>query len=172
MPDLHPGAELQPRRTDGNARLLVGYDQHPASQQAVLVAARLAQSLDAHLTVLHIVDLEDYPVDTDRADWEEVADQQIALEREQASALLEDKPIRWSYATVRGRPAEELAKVASDLDVLFIVVGATGKSLVRRLTHGSVPQSLSTHQPKPVLVVPDPSASRVHGDRWHTLRTR
>lgn len=58
------------------------------------------------------------------------------------------------WAAARGVPADQLAMAASDLDVMFIVVGATGNNLVRRLTHGSVPQALFKHQPKPVLVVP------------------
>ncbi|HVV76548.1 MAG TPA: universal stress protein [Mycobacteriales bacterium] len=151
--------KLQPRDADGRARLLVGYDRHPASHQALLVAARLAEALDAHLTVMHVVDLEDYPIDPDRADWEEAAEKQIALEQDYATTLLADQPIRWSYHSARGVPADQLARAASDLDVMFIVVGATGKNLVRRLTHGSVPQALFKHQPKPVLVVPEPAHS-------------
>jgi nucleotide-binding universal stress UspA family protein len=147
---------LTPRQTDGHNRLVVGYDKHPASHQAVLVAARLAEALDAHLTVMHVVDIEDYPIDPDRADWEEAAEKQIALEEEHAVAMLEGRPVRWSYQTVRGDPAGQLAKTASDLDAMFIVVGATGKNVVRRLTHGSVPQSLFRHQPRPVIVVPEP----------------
>lgn len=147
---------LTPRESDSRTRLLVGYDRHPASHHAVIVAARLAEALDAHLTVMHVVDLEDYPIDPDRADWEEAAQQQIALEEDYASTLLETAPIRWSYHTARGDAAHQLAKTASDLDAMFIVVGATGKNLVRRLTHGSVPQSLFKHQPKPVIVVPEP----------------
>lgn len=148
---------LAPRGSDGHNRIVVGYDRHPASQQAVLVAGRLAEALDAHLTVMHVVDLEDYPIDPDRADWEEAAAEQLALEEEQAVALLAGHRLRWSYRTVRGDPAGQLAKAASDLDAIFIVVGATGKNVVRRLTHGSVPQSLFNHQPRPVLVVPEPS---------------
>lgn len=156
MPRRQTAPILASRQSDGRNRLLVGYDRHPASHQAVLVAARLAEALDAHLTVMHVVDLEDYPIDPDRADWEEAAEKQIALEEEYASTLLDGRPVRWSYQTARGDPANQLAKTASDLDVMFIVVGATEKNLVRRLTHGSVPQSLFKHQPRPVLVVPEP----------------
>lgn len=145
----------KPRQPEGRSRLLVGYDRHPASHHAVLIAARLAEALDADLTVMHVVDIEDYPIDPDRADWEDAAEKQIVLEAEQAASLLEGAAVRWSYQTVRGDPAGQLAKTASELDVMFIVVGATGKNLVRRLTHGSVPQFLSKHQPKPVLVVPE-----------------
>jgi nucleotide-binding universal stress UspA family protein len=147
---------LQLPDADGRARLLVGYNRHPASHHALLVAAQLAEALDAHLTVMHVVDLDDYPIDPDRADWEEAAEKQIALEQDYATTLLADKPIRWHYHSARGVPADQLAKAASDLDVMFIVVGATGKNLVRRLTRGSVPQSLFKYQPKPVLVVPGP----------------
>jgi hypothetical protein len=36
-------------------------------------------------------------------------------------------------------------------------VGASGRGLVQRLLHGSIPESLSHRQPKPVLVVPAPT---------------
>jgi nucleotide-binding universal stress UspA family protein len=147
---------LAARQTDGRNRLLVGYDHHPASRRALLVAAQLAEALDAHLTVMHVVNLEDYPVDPDRSDWEEAAEKRVAEQQQDAERLLGATPVRWAYQTVRDDPARALAKVASDLDVMFIIVGATGRNVVRRLTSGSVPQSLFRHQSKPVLVVPEP----------------
>ncbi|HTR70556.1 MAG TPA: universal stress protein [Mycobacteriales bacterium] len=156
MRDRQAAPKSQRLEADGRARLLVGYDRHIASHHALRIAAQLASSLDAHLTVMHVVNLDDYPIDPDRADWEEAAEEQIDLEEQDAKRLLEGLSVRWSYQTARGDTAGQLAKMASDLDAIFIIVGASGKNLVRRLGHGSVPQALLRHQRKPVLVVPAP----------------
>ena len=114
MPDRQTAPHLTTRQSDSRNRLLVGYDWRPASQQALIVGAHLAELLDAHLTVMHVVDLEDYPIDPDRSDWEEAAEKEVALQQDYASGLLEDRPIRWTYQVARGHPAQQLAKTASD----------------------------------------------------------
>jgi nucleotide-binding universal stress UspA family protein len=138
----------------GSNRLLVGYDRHPASHHAVIVAADLARALGASLQVLHVVDLDDYPIDPDSADFEVAAERTVEEERRYAEVLLAQSAVEWTYETARDDPAHALAKAAHDLDVLFIVVGASGRGLAQRLLHGSVPQTLMRKQPKPVLVVP------------------
>ncbi|MBM7790361.1 universal stress protein [Tenggerimyces flavus] len=57
--------------------LVVGYDRHPAAQRALRAAADLAVLLQAHVVVVHVVDAEDYPIDSDAADWEEHAEQDV-----------------------------------------------------------------------------------------------
>jgi nucleotide-binding universal stress UspA family protein len=144
------------RPLSGPRRLLVGFDQHPASHHAVTVAADLAAALGASLLVLHVIDLEDYPIDPDAGNYEASAQRTVAEERASAELLLSDATIEWTYDTVRDHPAHALASVAHDNDVLFIVVGASGRGLAQRLLHGSVPQELTRKQRKPVLVVPAP----------------
>jgi nucleotide-binding universal stress UspA family protein len=141
-------------RFDRPRTLLVGYDQHPASHRAVVVAAALADALGATLLVLHVVDIEDYPIDPDSAEWEAEADRTIQRERLDAEQLLAGSTVEWTYETARGDPVPALATAAHEHDVMFIVVGASGRGLAQRLLHGSVPQSLVRKQRKPVLVVP------------------
>lgn len=145
-----------PRQAAGQRRLqlLVGYDQHPASHQAVLVAAALAQVLGATLLLLHVIDLADYPVDPEAADWETASVDTLLAERRQAETLLAGTGIEWTYRNVRGDPTNALAQAAHEVDALFIVVGASGRGLAQRLLHSSVPQALLRKQRKPVLVVP------------------
>jgi nucleotide-binding universal stress UspA family protein len=147
---------LELEHLSGSRRLLVGYDRHPASHRAVIVAADLAGVLAASLLVLHVIDLEDYPIDPDAADYELTADRTVAEERKHAESLLAHTTVDWTYETARDDPAHALAKAAHDQDVLLIVVGASGRGLAQRLLHGSVPQALTHKQRKPVLVVPAP----------------
>ncbi len=53
--------------------IVVGVNRDPASQEALIVAADLARRLHAHLHVVHVVDLADYPIDPDASDWEQRA---------------------------------------------------------------------------------------------------
>jgi nucleotide-binding universal stress UspA family protein len=154
--DTRPASKLELEHLSGSNRLLVGYDRHPASHHAVIVAADLAHALGASLLVLHVIDLEDYPIDPDAADYELAADRTVAKERQHAERLLSDATVEWTYETARDDPAHALAKLAHDYDVLMIVVGASGRGLAQRLLHGSVPQALARKQRKPVLVVPAP----------------
>ncbi|HTW21113.1 MAG TPA: universal stress protein [Mycobacteriales bacterium] len=150
-------SDLEPPHIDGPRRLLVGYDRHPASHRALVVAAALATALDATLVILHVVDLEDYPVDPDSEEWETAAKRTIDQERQEAAQLLASSRVQWAFETARDEPVHALARAAHDHDALFIVVGASGRGLAQRLLHGSVPQALLRKQRKPVLVVPSPA---------------
>jgi nucleotide-binding universal stress UspA family protein len=145
-----------PRQAAGRRtpQLVVGYDQHPASHQAVLVAAALAGVLGAALLLVHVIDLADYPVDPEAATWETASVDTLLAERRQAESLLAGTGIEWGYRIVQDDPAHALAQVAHEVDALFIVVGASGRGLAHRLRRGSVPQALLRTQRKPVLVVP------------------
>jgi nucleotide-binding universal stress UspA family protein len=142
-------------------RLLVGYDQYPASHQAVQFAAGLARVLGASLLLVHVIDLADYPIDPEAATWESASVDRLLAERRQAETLLTGSGIEWNYRIVRDDPAHALAQVAHEIDALFIVVGASGRGVAQRLLHGSVPQTLLRKQRKPVLVVPPPSARQL-----------
>jgi len=147
-----PGPQQAPGRRP--PQLVVGYDQHPASHQAVLVATALAQILGATLLLVHVIDLADYPIDPEAATWETASVDTLLAERRQAEKLLSGSGIEWSYRIVQDDPAHALAQLAHEVDALFIVVGASGRGLAQRLLHGSVPQALLRRQRKPVLVVP------------------
>jgi len=66
------------------------------------VAADLAGALKATLLVLHVINIEDYPVDPDAVGWEADADKLIAEERRRVEDLLAATSLTWSYHTVRG----------------------------------------------------------------------
>ncbi len=140
------------------ARLVVGFDRQPASQHALEVAAELAARLNAELDVVHAVDLADYPIDPDRADWEEQAQSVVAHERELAQQVLARTDVPWTYHAARGEPVHLLSAVAEERDALMIVVGKRSHSrsaAIAWLLDGSVRRGLTDrHQHRPVLVVP------------------
>lgn len=138
--------------------LVVGYNEHAASWAALSFAAALAVRLNACLHIVHVVDLEDYPVDPDAADWEEECQTQLEAEREQVRFALKgvDRPL-WSYTAVRGEPVRSLLDAAERHEALMLVVGTPEHGLSATVDHlvaGSIARGLLRRSGRPVVVVP------------------
>jgi nucleotide-binding universal stress UspA family protein len=139
-------------------QLVVGHDTHPASRAAVRLTADLAARLGAYLHVVHVVDLADTPIDADSAEWEEGARETLVALHADARELLDGLDVAWSYHACHGDPAELLARVAEEYEVLFVSVGETGRNLTRRLMEGgAVSRRLLKRHAIPVLIVPEPA---------------
>ncbi|MEO9152962.1 MAG: universal stress protein [Lapillicoccus sp.] len=144
-----------------NAQLpsvVLGYDDQPASQGALTVAMDLAERLGAHLHVVHVVDLRDYPNDPDAWDWETQGRAQLDSEHQHVSAELASWSGQWTYHLRRGDPVRALSEIATESSALMIVVGthSTGSVIQRLLALSpSVPHRLE-HSGTPVLIVPAP----------------
>ena len=54
--------------------------RHPASHVALHTAAALATNLQARLEVVHVIDLSDFPIDPDSADWDTAAEATLNLD--------------------------------------------------------------------------------------------
>jgi nucleotide-binding universal stress UspA family protein len=136
--------------------LVVGFDRHPASLGALGSAADLGQRMGAALLVVHVVDLSDYPVDPDRPDWEDKAEQALAEEEAAVAATLASYPFNWTYEAVGGDPVNALIAAGVRVDALMVVVGSRGERLHRvmhRLASPSVAHRLIERCGRPVLVV-------------------
>ncbi|HEV2369893.1 MAG TPA: universal stress protein, partial [Acidimicrobiales bacterium] len=101
---------------------MVGFDAGTEALAVLAEAADLARRLDAQVTVVHAVDLRDYPVDPDASDWEEKLGPALASEQQAAAALLTETNLTWSYRLFRGDPAAALIEAAEEEDALMIVV--------------------------------------------------
>lgn len=134
--------------------LVVGFDRHPSGQAAVTTAACLASRLGARLLVVHVVDLEDYPLDPDAADWEEYAEAAVAREREQVRALLTGFDVPWEFLAERGDPAGRLIALAAEYDALMIVIGLPRPGLAVHLLEASVARRVARRTDRPVLLAP------------------
>ncbi len=148
-------------RQPAHPSLVLGHSRRPAADAALHVAVDLARRLDADLHVVHGVDLFDYPVDPDAADWEEQASRTLDEQRKRVEAILADCPVRWTYRTYRGDPARVLDDVAVETDALMIIVGSRGEGVgatFDRLLSGSVSRGVLRRQHCPVLVVPGTAA--------------
>jgi len=138
-------------------QLVLGHDHHPHSQRALAVAADLTHPMRAQLHIVHSINLSDYPIDPDAADWEQQAQRALHDQHQQVAAALNDCDTGWSYHAWRGDPVTLLATVADETDALMIIVGSRGEGpgkVVDRILERSVSHGLIARQHRPVLVVP------------------
>ncbi|WP_054811928.1 universal stress protein [Nocardia arizonensis] len=152
------------RRVDGPAgpvravcHLVVGVDRHPSGHAVLAHAIDLADRLHAYLHVVHVIDLEDAPIDPDDHDWDRRLADAADSRRESACAALADSPGNWTYYSGPGDPVRVLKDLAHANDALMIVIGASrggASALMRRLVGESVSTTLTHHPDRPVLLVP------------------
>jgi nucleotide-binding universal stress UspA family protein len=137
--------------------LVVGHGQDPSSDHALSVAVDLGRRLGGRLHVVHVIDLNDYPVNIDAPDWEARGAEAVAAEQHHVENLLADAPVPWTYEARHGDPAKVLCTAAAEHDALLIVVGSRGEGLRRalgRLMDPSISHGVIQRQQRPVLVVP------------------
>ena len=146
--------------------LVLGHGAGPQGPTVLHHGVDLAERLGAALHVVHVVDLADYPVDPDSADWEEQVQDVLAAEQREVESALADLPGPWTYRIARGDPVSQLRRVADGYDALLIVVGSRGEgagSVLSRLLGPtpSVSHGLIARTHRPVLVVPLHAAADV-----------
>jgi nucleotide-binding universal stress UspA family protein len=116
------------------------------------VAVDLARRLDA-------IDLDDYPANSDAADWEGPAQRGgVEEQRRLVADLLSGTAVPWSYQASHCEPPAVLAQAAAERDALFIVVGTAGagpRAALSRLLTPSTSRGLLHRARRPVLIVPD-----------------
>lgn len=139
--------------------VIVGYDHHAASQTALRFAAQLNRSLNAELNVVHVVTLDDYPIDPDNAAWEANGEREIASERDEVRRVLDEVgTATWTYDILRGEPVRLLVEACERHDAAMIIVGKPEQGLGAMLSHlvsGSISRGLLHKSQRPVIVVPE-----------------
>lgn len=144
-------------------QVLVGVDDAPEAQAALDVAARLAAATGAELRLVAVAEDELAPAVTpigevvQLAEWEAaVAHRRTHAEHVLAAALERIAPqVPDARGEVRtGDPAEELAALAGDADLL--VVGSRRWGPLARIAVGSAGEELTRGVPCSLLLVPRP----------------
>lgn len=152
--------------------LVLGHDRQPESRDALDVALDLAERLRAFLHIVHVVSLDDYPIDPDRADWEVYARERLAEEQAMVTAALRDHATGWTYYVGRGDPALRLNQVAKEHDALMVIVGSRGEGVrasLGRLIEPAVSHRLIQEARFPVLVVRHPHKPSGHSPVLHAV---
>jgi nucleotide-binding universal stress UspA family protein len=146
-----------------SASIVCGVDGSSESEDALQLAARLADRLQLRLVVVHVAEPA-YVPDAAAAPFGGMAGryavmQEVKSQEESATRLLEevvagaglvDAELRASV----GVAAERLADLADEEDAELIVVGSRGRGAFKAAFLGSVSNSLVGVARCPVLIVP------------------
>ena len=135
-------------------RILVAVDGSEFSNAAVDQAISLGGICNSEIFVISVVDL--YP------EQMEVAPGLVEKMSEETRQHLDDAKKRVDQAGIPcetivhmgGRPHEFIVQEANDKEIDLICMGTHGHTGLKRIIMGSVAQSVISHSPCPVLVVP------------------
>jgi universal stress protein A len=156
-PEVVPGAAVLFKQ------IVCGVDFSECSMRALECAMSMAQEADAHLTVIHVIEL---PPDIPREIHENLLLGPRSL-REYIALAEEDRRHRLNDAipeTVRtfcrvetvlttGKPYREILRVAAHSKADLLVIGIHGRGPVDRLLFGSTAQHLVCQASCPVLTL-------------------
>lgn len=169
--------KTDPPRPDVEFRkILVGTDGSPTAMRAVDMAAELAKSLDAGLSIVCVYEPPtEQELEQLRADpGDPVAQWNVAKEvrgvpeefkwriagATEAEDVLDRSiehatkiGIRAEVEAIRGNPAEELIAYAERGHFDLVAVGSVGMSGAKRFMLGNVPHRISHHAPTDVLIL-------------------
>jgi len=137
-------------------RMLVPIDFSPPSRAALAFARPLVEKFQAELHLVHVF-AADYPLASMAA--LPLVVPQIEVERRvrshlQSAAKRETAIIRRENVHARkGRPFQEICRLARELRVDLIVTATRGRTGLKHLALGSTAERVVRHAPCPVLVV-------------------
>lgn len=145
-------------------KILVGVDGSESALEAVGVAAKMADTFDGELVLLHVVQVSAiaeqalkisataHLSENPKGIMERLSQDVLDGAREQASSAgLTEKQI--STVTADGNQARELIKTAKSRKVDLIVVGSRGRGRLEGLLLGSVSQKVAALSPCPCMIV-------------------
>ncbi|QOC22339.1 universal stress protein [Wenzhouxiangella sp. AB-CW3] len=138
-------------------KVVVAVDGSDAALRAARVAARLADSMNASLTMLHV-----FPMATDDASGalgfgpealEQARQQSARKVFDETLSQLSDRPEKPEELALIGDPAEEIIEWLGNSRDILLVMGRRGQSKIGSLLLGSVSDKVIRHTHTPVTVV-------------------
>jgi universal stress protein A len=137
-------------------RILAPTDFSEPSKQAIAYAFELAQTSEAKLVLLHVVEPVDYPMRsyphlvTTMMDYLE---RQAHLDLAQMLPEAQDVKVEVIRRVVRGLPYRTIVEVAEAEKVDLIVMATHGRTGLSHLVMGSVAERVVRTAPCPVLTI-------------------
>jgi universal stress protein A len=147
-------------------RILVPTDFSEPSKQAIAYAFELAQTFEATLVLLHVVEPLDYPM---RSYPHLVTTMLEYLERQahhdlaQLLSEAQDVKVEVTRRVVVGPPYRKIVEVATAEQADLIVMATHGRTGLSHLVMGSVAERVMCMAPCPVLTIRPTAASASHG---------
>lgn len=129
-------------------RILLAYDGTEPARTALDMAASLATSFDARVTVVSVV-----PVSPGRAPMDPWDDREAHEEElREAARLLTEKGVAFDLLEPLGNVPRTIERIAGEGDYDAVVIGSRDLGPVERLLQGSVSEHVATHAPTTVVV--------------------
>jgi len=146
-------------------KILLAVDGSESSKKAAKEAAKLASSLNAHVSLITVVT----PNYSHNIETIEVSNAEMSMERmeemreekkkegnrilDEAAQFLEKENIKVAKKVYEGNPAEKICQVAEEEDYDMIVVADKGLGGIKRFFLGSISDKVVRHANTSVLVV-------------------
>ncbi len=138
-------------------RVLCAVDFSEPSIQALHVALSLAEEADAELTALHVVDWRDDETFLGQPfDGPDVREEFEARLKQRLEAFIPDEARVWSRPAtkvIEGKAADQIVRVASDVNADLIVIGVQGRSALGMTLFGSTTNHVVRAASCPVLTI-------------------
>ena len=139
-------------------KILVPVDFSGASNKAFLYAREMVECWEGELHLVHILDTDFLsgavhitiePLDESVAKWRKRAEEKLkaVYHDEEGPGFSGEIHIR------KGKPSEEILKIADELEVDMIVIGSHGRKGLERAIFGSVAERVTRNSKVPVLVI-------------------
>jgi nucleotide-binding universal stress UspA family protein len=146
--------------------ILVPIDGSTQSSRALDHAVRHAETYDAEVHLLFVVDVGSVPTEVDVAPVEEKLDSYGEKITAGAAERVEDADVPGVVAeVVPGVPAKTIIDYAGDREVDLVVMGTHGRTGIDRYLLGSVTEKVVRHADVPVLTVHASEAEADPDDR-------
>jgi len=132
------------------ARILFPTDFSRAAEHALLYLGKIAAETTSSITVMHV--LEEKPADAESAKRMEEDSRFLLDSKKRRLESMGAKLV--STELTSGEPAAVILAKAKQENFSIIVMGSTGKSLIKGVFLGSVSNEVARHAELPVLLIP------------------
>jgi universal stress protein A len=145
------------RRNVAIKKILVPIDFSSCSLKALTYAIAFAKQFKAVITVLYVI--QPYYVAGDYAGGLDYATLELEIEENSTRRLKEltaeviGKSAKYNVLIGRGRPVDEIARTADELNVDLIIISTHGHTGLKHVVLGSTAENVVRHAPCPVLTV-------------------
>lgn len=141
----------------GVKKVVVAVDGSQSSISAVRAAARLADALEATLTLLYVYPLTPVQLSgvmqIEQEDFERMRDLAAQDAIGKVSSGLGDQDMEVETVTLVGDPATEILQYLDDRQDVLAVMGRRSQSKIQSLLLGSVSDKVVRHTRTPVTIV-------------------
>lgn len=135
-------------------RILIPVDGSDGATRAAEAGFKLAQSFDASVDVLHVLDrrtLQLARTTDEKGDLRERGEEVLA----EVESLAKEFGCSVTTELAEGTPSTRICEYAAERDAVLIVMGRQGRTGLRKRVLGGVTEHVLSHGETPVLVVPE-----------------